>query len=287
MFCLLRGLDPVKPTLPQACRFLRILSGDGLGYATLDTARCALSTILPSFDGRSFGTHPYVCWLVKGGYERNPPRPRYTHFWDVNCVFKLLKAWGLNKDLSLKRLSIKLAMLLLLTTSQRGQTIISLSVEDLDIGEMAVFRLKVLLKHNRLGDPLDSVSLKPFLECKRLCVVRTLKEYLRRTQTLRGSHKQLLLSFVRPHGPISRDTLGRWTLLVLREAGVDTTKYRSHSTRGAAASAAKRIGVPLNLILKQASWKSEVSFAKYYDKQIEHEQNAPGQALLEGALDQI
>ena len=66
-------------------------------------------------------------------------------------------------------------------------------------------------------------------------------------------HEQLLLSFVKPHGPISRDTLSRWTLLVLSNAGVDVSLYRGHSTRGAAASAACRLGVPLNLILKQVS----------------------------------
>ena len=283
-FCLLRGLDPLKPTLPEACRFLRTLSDQGLGYAALNTARCSLSTILPSYDGRSFGSHPYVCWLVKGGYERNPPKPRYSHFWDVNCVFKMLKDWGVNRELSLKRLSLKLAVLLLLTTSQRGQTIVNLSLKDLELGDPVIFRLQVLLKHNRLGDRLDSITLKAFELCKRLCVVRTLKEYLVRTEGLRGGQKQLLISFVRPHGAISRDTLGRWTLLVLRLAGIDTSRYKSHSTRGAAASAAKRIGVPLNLILKQASWKCEESFARHYDKQIEPAPNAVGHAILAEAL---
>ena len=57
-YCLVRGIDPVKPTLPQACRFLRILSGEGLDYGGLNAARCALSTILPPFEGISFGNHP-------------------------------------------------------------------------------------------------------------------------------------------------------------------------------------------------------------------------------------
>ena len=74
-----------------------------------------------------------------------------------------------------------------------------------------VFKMNCTLKHNRLGDRLDTLTLKEFPACRRLCVVRTIKEYLRRTDTLRSSY-QLLVNFVRPYGAISRDKLARWTL---------------------------------------------------------------------------
>ena len=282
-FCLERMINPVDPSVPQVCRFLRTLADGSLGYGGLNAARCALSTILPSMDGNSFGSHPLICWLIKGGYERNPPKPRYAQFWDVNKVFQTLKDWGPNKFLPLKKLSLKVAILLLLVTSQRGQTIINLSTEGMMVEETVVFSLKVLLKHNRQGDPLDTITLRQFLECKRLCVVRTVKSYLARTQEVRR-HKQLLLSFVKPHLPISRDTLSRWTLLMLQLSGIDTTKYKSHSTRGATASAAKRLGVPTNLILKNASWKSAESFAKFYDKKLDKDATDVGQALLRDAI---
>ena len=282
-FCTEREIEVLRPSLPQACRFLRILSTSGLGYAALNSARCALSTILPDFGGYSFGKHPLVCWLVKGGYERNPPKPRYSHFWDVNLVFELLKRWGRNDLLSLKKLSFKLAILLLLVSSQRGQTIVNLSVDDMTLEEVITFRMKRLLKHNRLGDPLASLVFRPFLECKRLCVVRMIKRYMEVTKPLR-KHNKLLLSFLKPHRPISRDTLSRWTLLVMKEAGVDTVKYRGHSMRGASASAAKRLGVPLNLILKQASWKSADSFARFYDKDLDVDPTEVGVALLRDSV---
>ena len=79
-FCLERNIEALRPTLPQACRFLRIVADSGLEYPALNSARCALSTILPDFEGHTFGKHPLVCWLVKGGYERNPPQPRYSLF---------------------------------------------------------------------------------------------------------------------------------------------------------------------------------------------------------------
>ena len=91
LFCVERNIQILNPTLPQACRFLRTLSDAGLGYAALNTARSALSTILPSFGKNTFGSHPYVCLLLKGAYERNPPKPKYTQFWDVNKVFSLFR----------------------------------------------------------------------------------------------------------------------------------------------------------------------------------------------------
>ena len=279
-FCLEKNVNMLDPSLPQACRFLRDLSHKGLGYGALNTARSALSTILPSYEGHPFGQHPHVCWLVKGAYERNPPKARYSEFWDVNKVFNLFKSWGPSGKLPLRRLSLKLAVLLLLVTSQRGQTILNLSTEQMIKGESFLFKMKVLLKHNRLGDPLDTIILRPFATCKRLCVVSTLRVYLKKTECVRG-HGQLLLSFLRPHAPISRDTLSRWTVQVLRESGVDVTKYKGHSTRGASTSAARRLGVPTHLILKQASWKSAESFAKFYDKELESDPTEVGRALLQ------
>ena len=272
LHCLQRAIAPLKPTLPQACRFLRTLSDEGLGYAGLNSARSALATILPAYEGHSFGTHPLICWLVKWGYERCPPKPRYTQFWDVNLVFNLLKSWGPTKSLKLKELSFKLVLLLLLISSQRGQTVVNLSIDDM-------FKMKVLLKHNRMGDPPDTLRFKPFRECKRLCVVRTLKAYLALTKAIR-KHSQLLLSFSKPHKPISKDTLSRWTLKTMELAGIDTARYKGHSTRGASTSAAKRLGVPISLILRQASWKSAGSFAKYYDKEIDKDAAAVADTLL-------
>ena len=280
VYCVQREISICSPTLPQACKFLRLLAEKGLGYATVNTARSALSAILCTFDGVTFGNHSIVCRLLKGIYEKNPPKPRYQEFWNVNAVFQLFLSWGNNAQLSLKLLSLKLAMLLLLVTSQRGQTIVNLCIDNMSISDDIVFQMKKLMKHNRVGDPLDSLILRPYITCKRLCVVRTVKMYLKKTQFIR-SYSTLLLSFVKPHKPISRDTLSRWTLTVMNMAGLDTTKYKSHSTRGASTSAAKRLGVPINIIMQQASWRSVSSFANYYDKRIEGETALMQQSLLD------
>ena len=83
--------------------------------------------------------------------------------------------------MSLRLLTFKVVMLLLLVISQRGQTILGLGLKGVDMTENLVFKMSKLLKRNRLGDALDTIVLKLFDQCKRLCVVRTVKEYVKRT----------------------------------------------------------------------------------------------------------
>ena len=57
---------------------------------------------------------------------------------------------------------------------------------------------------------------------------------------------------------------------MLQKAGIDTKRYKGHSTRGATALAARILGVPLNSIMKQTGWKNLNSFAMYYKKIEKH-----------------
>lgn len=47
-------------------------------------------------------------------------------------------------------------------------------------------------------------------------------------------------------------------------AGIDTTKYRGHSTRGAATSNLSSKGFSVAEILARANWSSERTFNKFY-----------------------
>lgn len=73
----------------------------------------------------------------------------------------------------------------------------------------------------------------------RLCVVTTFHEYLTRTSLVRGAHNQLLLSYVKPYGPVSRDTVSRWVKYVLQSSGIDVSVFKPYSTRSASTSKAE------------------------------------------------
>lgn len=262
----------LEPQLPQVCKFLRTIHEGGVAHGVINTARSALSLILKKIDFKEVGKQTEVTWVVKSVYEKKPPKPKYNSFWDVGAVFRLFNNWPENHLLSLKHLTWKLTMLLLLVSSQRGQTILNLSVKGMSLSrEFAVFRMDKLLKHNRVGDPLDTIYFQAYHKNTKLCVVRTLKTYLSFVGPYRKKKTQLLLSIAKPHHEIKRDTIARWTLDTLQAAGIDTQVYKSHSTRGASASATRSSGVKLNLIMKHAGWRRADSFAKHYNKQIDRE----------------
>ena len=74
------------------------------------------------------GQHPLVTQLLKGMFNNRPPRPRYSHTWDVASVTKYLASLGNKRLLSLKKLSFKLAMLFCLTCPERVSALTKLDL---------------------------------------------------------------------------------------------------------------------------------------------------------------
>ena len=58
------------------------------------------------------------------------------------------------------------------------------------------------------------------------------------------SCSRLLLSYVKPYGPVSSDTISRWVKFVLQSSGIDVNIFKPHSTRSASTSKAKLSDVP-------------------------------------------
>ena len=92
-------------------------------------------------------------------------------------------------------------------------------------------------------------------------------------------HSQLLISYVRPHKPVLKDTIARWVKVILQNAGIDITTFTAHSSRAASTSYASQAGVKLDEILKAAGWSSAQTFSKHYNKPIE--ENNLGTSIME------
>ena len=73
--------------------------------------------------------------------------------------------------------------------------------------------------------------------------------------------KDLIISFGKPHEPVSHETISQWIKLIV------------HSCRSASSSKAKDTGVSLNEILKWGCWKSKHTFQTYYSRDIINEDN--------------
>ena len=107
-----------------------------------------------------------------------PSLLRYQRTWDVDTVLKYLKALTPVNLLSLKMLSYKLVMLLLLLTGQCVQMIHSLLISDITITDNNILiNVESLRKCSKPGSQLEPIELPAFVDVSRLCVVR----YLRNT----------------------------------------------------------------------------------------------------------
>ncbi|XP_042142878.1 uncharacterized protein LOC121833542 [Ixodes scapularis] len=267
-WCHSRTVDPFSPTLKQVLNFLASHFKEGLAYRTIGCYRSALSQILHNFDGCPLGEHPSVVRLMKGVFNSNPPKHRYPTTWRVETVTTLLQSWGPNKDLSLKMLTSKLAMLLALASAGRTSDLCLLSTCHIR-KQSAGWELGLsgLRKTSGASKPLPTLFFPAFEEVRELCPVECLQVYLERTAGLRGAHTQLLLTTQKPFRPAARDTVAHWIKHTLMLAGIDTSVFKAHSTRGAATSKAVEVGVPLADILAAADWSSEATFNRFYRRQ--------------------
>ncbi len=235
----------------------------------VNTARSALSSVLVLPNGTAFGQHPYVKRLLKGVFETKPALPRYTCVWDVEVVLDYLKNLGSNTELTLKLLTLKLVMLLGLLSGQRCQTLHSLNIKDMVLGESkCVFLLTSLLKTSAPNRHLTHIEFLAYPQDPKLCVINCLNAYLKRTKPHRCGTLQLFLSIQKPFKAVSCDTISRWLKSVLDMAGIDTAIFTAHSTRTASTSCAKAKGLPSHVIMEAAGWHSESTFAKFYNKCI-------------------
>ena len=122
----------------------------------------------------------------------------------------------------------------------------------------------------RRGKSPHPLKVYSFEEDTQLCVVATLEEYLKRTKNWWEKDKsQLLLSFVKPHNPVTTLTISAWIKNVLRVAGIDTKSFKVHSTRSASTSKAGLAGLPVTGVLEKGSWIKASTWQLFYNRQIE------------------
>lgn len=267
-YCNKRKISFLQPDLDDALQFLTDLFETGLSYSSLNTARGALSSLGIKIEDYAIGKHPLVIRFLRGVYNLRPTLPRYTHTWDVEKVLSVLRKLSPVKHLSLKDLTMKLCMLIALTNAARIQSLHLLSVNSVQkFSSEFVFHFEGLLKQCRPGYKSPVLSVKSYPPDRRLCAYTVLKEYLARTKILRR-HSKLLISYIKPHAEVSKDTIARWIKTIMVKSGIDINVYSAHSVRSAASSKARKLFVPIREIMEKAGWSNTSTFSKVYNKPI-------------------
>ena len=122
------------------------------------------------------------------------------------------------------------------------------------------------------GAPRAKDFFASFPPDRKLCFCTYLKVYIERTKASHpaksGSKNPLFLSYIKPHGPVTSTTLARWVKFTLAQAGIDTTKFKVHSSRSASSSAAYEAGIALADIMQAADRSTVSNFTKFYHKPV-------------------
>ena len=78
-----------------------------------------------------------------------------------------------------------------------------------------------LAKQSRPGREIKDFMFPRFTENEGLCSVKLLMLYIEKTKDLRGDNKQVFISFIKPHNPVTSSTIARWLKQVMELAGID------------------------------------------------------------------
>ena len=164
----------------------------------------------------------------------------------------------------MKLLTLKVVILLALASPKRVSELAALSIQNLQKGrDRWVFHLG-MTKNRRMGGASHSATYERFKTDVNICPISTLETYLEKTDRADRSDR-VLLSFTRPFGPVTSQTISRWLKSIISDAGFPS--FGAHSTRAASTSTAKAAGISSAQILEAANWAPNGStFERYYHK---------------------
>ena len=85
-----------------------------------------------------------------------------------------------------------------------------------------------------------------------------------RSKIITQNFTEFFITFGKLHNSASKDSLARWVKEVMGNSGIDTEIFKPHSTRVASNSAANKLGMPLQEVLKRGQWLNVGTFFTYY-----------------------
>lgn len=195
----------------QLANYLARLSSEkNLAAPSVKVHRAAVCTTIRQLGGPSFSDDPLIKDLIRGAALQDASSPRRVPSWDLFLVLASLRSTPFEpiKQCSLKHPTWKTTFLVALVSGRRCSEVHGLSGLPSDVayepdGSMSLRSLPDFLAKNQSPDsPSPVMSIKSLTvilglddEDRTLCPVRSLKHYRKRTQSLRGDQRRLLLSW--------------------------------------------------------------------------------------------
>ena len=168
----------------------------------------------------------------------------YLTYWPVAKVLNFLSKRHPASSLSLKQLTLKTIALIALFSSDRGQTLDHLDINNVEITDRGISFIvtKKLKRHkksiNRVQSDINSLNVSGY------ATAYMKKTPLRQNENGKHSPAKLFLSWATKQ-EVSKQTISRWLTTVLALSGTVTNKFKAYSYRGAGISAAYATGLPI------------------------------------------
>lgn len=207
---------------------------------------------------------------MKGIFRTRPSFPKYDETWDPHPVLLMLEKLHPNESLDLRNLTIKLTLLLALSTAQRVQTLSKIKIKNIRHIEGGIeIDITDILKTSAPRKPQPQLRFLFFKDKPALCAAATILHYIDRTRAFRENEEFLILTTKKPYHHATTQTLSRWIKNGLEMSDINTDKFKGHSTRHAAASAALRSGINIEIIRNSAGWSEKSNtFCKFYNRPV-------------------
>ena len=141
--------------------------------------------------------------------------------------------------------------LLTILSGQRCQTINFLDIQHMHFDDKSVtIHIEKLVKQSKPGRHISKLEFAAYTPDDKLCVFNCAKEYIKHTEHIQDKVTLLFVSYVKPFGAVSKETIRRWIKTVISKAGINTDVFKPHSMRAASTSAASNVGVKLETIMR-------------------------------------
>ncbi|KAM9985602.1 hypothetical protein ACTFIZ_000237 [Dictyostelium cf. discoideum] len=269
--CTLNSLDPSNITLVVFMDYLTHLFKikPPLAFSTINNHRSMLNQLLLLRNQPDIVNDPFISRIMTGIHKLRPSSAKYKEIWDANKVFKYLSTIKVLPKFTYTALLNKTLVLCKMFGLARSSDLVKWSFKGLNITTDSIRGPVINAKEQRKDGVLSMLELTCLDDTySQVCPVRHLTTYLKSTNERRKKHQSDSVFINNDGTPLQVNQINEVVLSTLSKSGIDTTKFKSHSTRSAMASLLLSNNVPFHVVKKMGRWKSNDTVDTFYDKRI-------------------
>ncbi|KAM9994465.1 hypothetical protein ACTFIZ_012893 [Dictyostelium cf. discoideum] len=187
---------------------------------------------------------------MTGIHKLRPSSAKYKEIWDANKVFKYLFTIKVLPKFTYTALLNKTLVLCKMFGLARSSDLVKWSFKGLNITTDSIRGPVINAKEQRKDGVLSILELTSL------------------DDTYTQKHQSDSVFINNDGTPLQVNQINEVVLSTLSKSGIDTTKFKSHSTRSAMASLLLSNNVPFHVVKKMGRWKSNDTVDTFYDKRI-------------------